>query len=127
MKYKLGIICGLLIWFLTYLITNTIEPVVIENVTYVNIIIPLSIVIVTGFFGIIYIREINENEVIEGIKVGILFIIIDIICDLVFFVIPQNRNILVENYPGHLILMTILVLVITTLIGYLAQMKIELK
>ena len=54
-------------------------------------------------------------------------IIIDIICDLVFFVIPQNRNILVENYPGHLILMTILVLVITTLIGYLAQMKIELK
>ena len=127
MKYKLGIICGLLIWFLTYLITNTIEPVVIENVTYVNIIIPLSIVIVTGFFGIIYIREINENEVIEGIKVGILFIIIDIICDLVFSVIPQNRNILVENYPGHLILMTILVLVITTLIGYLAQMKIELK
>ena len=115
MKYKLGIICGLLIWFLTYLITNTIEPVVIENVTYVNIIIPLSIVIVTGFFGIIYIREINENEVIEGIKVGILFIIIDIICDLVFSVIPQNRNILVENYPGHLILMTILVLVITTL------------
>ena len=127
MKYKAGIICGVLIWFFTYLITNTIEPIVIDNVTYINIIIPLSIVIVTGFFGIIYIREINENEVIEGIKAGILFLAIDIICDLIFFVIPQNKNILTENYPEHLILMTILILVITTLIGYLAQMKIELK
>ncbi len=127
MNVKLGIIYGILIWIFTFIITNTISPIVIEHITYVNIIIPLSITFVTGFFGVLYIREINENEVIEGIKVGILFVIIDIICDLIFFIIPQNKDILVENYPVHIISMTVLILVITTLLGYLAQMKIELK
>jgi len=127
MKLKLGIFYGFLIWLLTFIISNIIQPVIIENIEYVNILVPLSIIIVTGFFGILYIRNINENEVIEGIKVGILFIIIDIICDMIFFVIPHNNNILIMNYPTHVVYMAIIILTITTLLGYLAQMKIELK
>ncbi|MBQ9025998.1 MAG: hypothetical protein IJ104_06465 [Methanobrevibacter sp.] len=127
MKLKLGIIYGILIWLLTYIISNIFQPVVIENIVYMNIIVPLSIIVVTGFFGILYIRNFNENEVIEGIKGGILFSIIDIICDLIFFVIPNNSNILISNYPFHIVYMTIIILIITTLLGYLAQMNIELK
>ena len=127
MKIKLGIICGILIWFLTFIIGSLIQPIVTDNSTYFNLIVPFSIIIVTGLFGIIYIREINENEVIEGINVGILFIIIDIICDLIFFIIPQNENIIVPDYPTHILSMSILMLIITTFLGYLAQMKIELK
>lgn len=127
MKIKLAIIYGILIWFLTYLISIIFQPIIIDNTEYINFLVPLSIIIVTGFFGILYIRNMNENEVFEGILVGILFIIIDIICDLVFFIIPGNTNILVSNYPSHIILMSIIILSITTLLGYLAQMNIELK
>ena len=80
MELKLGIIYGVLIWILTYIISSIFQPVMIENIVYINIIVPISIIIVAGFFGILYIRNINKNEVIEGIKVGILFIIVDIIC-----------------------------------------------
>lgn len=127
MKLKLGIICGVLIWLLTYLISIIVQPLILDNSLYNNLILPLNIVIVTGFFGIIYIRNIDENELIEGILVGILFVLIDIILDLIFFVIPNNTNILISNYPNHIILMIIIMLIITSFLGYLAQMNIELK
>ena len=127
MKLKLGIIYGILIWLTTYILSTFIKPIVLDNLPYINIIIPISIIIATGFFGILYIRNINENEVIEGFKVGILFILIDIILDLIIFIIPRNSNILINDYPIHVLSMVILVLIITTLLGYLAQMKIELK
>lgn len=127
MKVKLGIIFGVIIWFLTNVISVLIQPSIIDNITYFNLIFPLSVIIITGFFGILYIREINENEILEGIKVGILFIIIEIILDSIFFLIPKNANILLSNYQTHVALMFILMLLTTTFLGYLAQMNIELK
>jgi hypothetical protein len=94
---------------------------------YNNILLPLIIIIVTGFFGIIYIRNINKDELIEGIIVGILFIVIDIILDTVFFIILENKNILFSSFLNHIILMSIIMLIITSFLGYLAQMNIELK
>ena len=120
MKLKLGIIYGILIWFFVYLITVIFSPLITDNIPYINIVAP-------GFFGILYIRDINENEVIEGFKIGIIFILMDVICDFVFFVIRKKTNILIDDYPIHVISMIILTLITTTLLGYLAQMEIDLK
>ncbi|MBE6506018.1 MAG: hypothetical protein IJH63_09895 [Methanobrevibacter sp.] len=127
MKIKLAVIYGILIWAVTYVISLIVQPLITSNTLYNNLILPLSMIIVTGFFGILYIREINEDEVIEGIIVGIIFIAIDIVCDVIVFIIPQNHTILITNYTTHLILMSIITLLTTTFLGYLAQMKIELK
>ena len=127
MKIKLAVIYGILIWIVTYVISLIVEPIITINTPYNNLIIPLCIIIVTGFFGIIYIRNVNEDELIEGILVGILFIAIDIILDTVFFVILHNKNILFSNFLDHIILMSIIMLIITSFLGYLAQMNIELK
>lgn len=78
-------------------------------------------------FGILYIRVIETNEVIEGILVGMVFIIIDIILDMAIFILPNNKVPFVENYPLHVFSMVIITLLITTFLGYLAQMKIDLK
>jgi len=127
MKIKLAVIYGFLIWILTYIITETINPIFTDSLPYVNIIFPIVIIILTGFFGILYIRNIEENEVIEGILAGIIFVVVDIILDLVFFIIPQNNVLLIQNYNFHFISMIVLTLLITTFLGYLAQMSIDLK
>ena len=127
MKIKLAVIYGILIWAVTYVISLIVQPLITNNNLYDNLILLLSMIIVTGFFGILYIREINEDEVIEGIIVGIIFIAIDIVCDVIVFIIPNNHTILITNYTTHLILMSIITLLTTTFLGYLAQMKIELK
>lgn len=127
MKLGLGLICGILIWIFTYLISTLVQILTLDNMLYNNILLPLIIIIVTGFFGIIYIRNINKDELIEGIIVGILFIVIDIILDTVFFIILENKNILFSSFLNHIILMSIIMLIITSFLGYLAQMNIELK
>ena len=127
MELKKAIIFGILIWISTYIITSILNPIFTDNLPHVNIIVPLTIIVVTGFFGILYIREINSNEVIEGILAGIIFIIIDILLDYIFFILPNHRVLIVENYSLHIISMIILILSITTFLGYLAQMSVDLK
>ena len=90
MKIKLAIITGILIWIITSFLTRIFNPIFNSNLPQINIIVPIITIIVTGFFGIIYIRNIETNEVIEGILVGILYIIIDILLDMIFFVRTQE-------------------------------------
>ncbi|MEE0942896.1 hypothetical protein [Methanobrevibacter sp.] len=127
MKLKLAIIFGALIWFLTYFLTNIFNPIFNNNLPYVNIMVPILIIIITGFFGILYIRNINENEVVEGLLAGIAFIIVNMILDYIFFIIPNVNNPIIGDYPFHITSMIIITLLITTFLGYLAQMRIDLK
>ncbi|MGX8693564.1 MAG: hypothetical protein ACSW71_01525 [Methanobrevibacter sp.] len=127
MNMKLAIIFGILTWALIYLLSEVFYPLFINFVPRFNITIPLIIIIVTGIFGIIYIRNIEKNEVIEGVLFGMVLIIIDIMLDYIFFILPHHNNVIVESYPFHLFSMIIFTLFITTFLGYLAQMNIDLK
>ena len=127
MKIKLAIIFGIAIWFLTCILSEIFNPIFMTFIPYNQISIPLIIIIVTGFFGILYIRNIETNEVVEGLLGGMIFIIIDIILDYIFFNLLGYTSVLFEDYLYHLVSMIILTLLITTFLGYLAQMKIDLK
>ena len=127
MKLNLAIIYGVLIWIFTSVLTNIFNPIFTSNLPSVNIIVPVITIIVTTFFGILYIRNIETNEVVEGVVGGMMFVIIDIILDYIFFIIPHRNNVIIGNYPRHLISITIITLSITTLLGYMAQMTIDLK
>ncbi|MDO5815489.1 MAG: hypothetical protein Q4Q18_07610 [Methanobrevibacter sp.] len=127
MKLKLAFIIGVLIWVISSILTEILNPIFTSNLPHVNIIVPIITILVTGLGGIIYIRNIETNEVIEGFIVGVLFVIIDIILDYSFFILPNTGNLILGNYQLHLISITIITILITTFLGYLAQMKIDLK
>ncbi|MDO5810603.1 MAG: hypothetical protein Q4Q37_05870 [Methanobrevibacter sp.] len=127
MKLKLAIIFSIVIWILTYALSSIFNPLFTDNIPHINIVIPIITIIVTGFFGILYIRTIETNEVIEGILFGLIVVIVDLILDVIFFVMPNTPNILFDNIQVHIISMTIITLLITTFLGYLAQMTIDLK
>ena len=127
MKLKLAIICGILIWIISTILSEIFNPLFTTNLPNVDIIVPIITIFVTGLFGIIYIRNIETNEVVEGIIVGVIFVIIDIILDTLIFILPNTKNMIVGNYQLHFISITIITILITTFLGYLAQMKIDLK
>ena len=127
MKLKLSIIFGVISWILICAFSSILNAIISDTNPYINMIVPVVSIFVTGFLGILYIRNIENNEVIEGFLAGVIFIIVDVILDMAFFIIPNNTNIIVENYTFHLISTIILTLLITTFLGYLAQMKIDLK
>ena len=127
MKLKLAIIFGILIWAITYILTSIINPIFTKNLPGINIIVPIILIITTTFFGILYIRNIDSNEVIEGLTAGLIFIIVDIICDFIFFLYPNNQTLIFTDYTLHLFSVIVLTLLITTFLGYLAKMNIDLK
>ena len=127
MKLKLAITYGILEWGLIYLITVILNHFITDDLPYIDITIPLSIIIVTTILTVLYIRNFDSNEVIEGLKLGIILFIIDLICDALFLELINNHNPIIENYPIHVISMLIMIPLITTFIGYLAQMEIELR
>lgn len=127
MKLKLAIIYGTLIWIFTSVLTNIFNPIFTSNLPRVNIIVPIISIVVTTFFGILYIRQIDTNEVVEGVVGGMMFVIIGIFLDFIVFIIPNTHNVIIGNYPLHLISTAVITLSITTLLGYLAQMSIDLK
>ena len=127
MKLKLAIIFGIIIWILTFILTSIFNPIFTNHVPHVNIVIPLTMIIVTGFFGILYIRTIESNEVVEGFLAGAIFVIVDIILDYLFFILLGVKSAMVEDYTLHMISTIVVTLLITTFLGYLAQMTIDLK
>lgn len=128
MKLKLAVIFGILIWFITHLVTTYLNPIFIDNAPYVNILVPVTSIVITGFFGILYIRTIETNEVVEGFLGGVVFAIMNIICDFILSILPNTRPIILDNnFIVHFIPMIITTLLITTFLGYLAQMNIDLK
>ncbi|WP_405285409.1 hypothetical protein [Methanobrevibacter sp.] len=127
MKIKLAIIYGILIWGITFFFTEVMNPFFSSFFANVNIIAPAATIIATTFFGILYIRNIDSNEVIEGFTAGIIFVAIDFILDMVLFVIPHRPNMIFIDYHFHVFSMIIMTLLITTFLGYLAQMNIDLK
>lgn len=127
MKIKLAIIYGILIWGITFFFTEVMNPFFSSFFANVNIIAPAATIITTTFFGILYIRNIDSNEVIEGFTAGIIFVAIDFILDMVLFVIPHRHNMIFIDYHFHVFSMIIMTLLITTFLGYLAQMNIDLK
>ena len=96
MKLKLAIIFGIVIWVLSYILSSILGPIFTDNLPYIDLIIPIITIVVTGFFGILYIRNIETNEVVEGLLAGMIFIIVDIILDMIFFVVPNTQNIMFD-------------------------------
>ena len=127
MKIKLAIIYGILIWIISTILIEIINPIFNLNFPNINIIIPIISIFVTIFFTIVYIRNIDDNEVIEGILVGIVFVIIDIALDNLFYILPNTPKLFIGDYPIHILYTAIITIFITTFLGYLAQMNIDLK
>lgn len=127
MKLKLAIIFGILIWVITFVAAQLLNPIFTNHLPNINIIVPIIMNITTLFFGIVYIRNIDTNEVVEGFLVGVIFIVVDIICDYAFIIVPHTPNYIFTYYQLHITSTIILTLLITTFLGYLAQMNIDLK
>ena len=106
MKLKLAIIYGALIWLLIHVIQGIFKPIFNYNLPYFNMLFTIISIVVTGFFGIL----------------GVVYLILDFVCLILF---PERF--LIPDYPLNVASMIVINLLLTTFLGYLAQMDINLK
>ena len=127
MKLKLAIIYGIIAWIISSILAVILVPICSNYFPRINFIVPLISIIVIGFFGILYIRNIDSHETLEGFLVGIIFFIIDTVLDRIFIFLPKYSDYMVYDPVLHIISMAFITIMITTFLGYLAQMKIDLQ
>lgn len=126
MKLKLAIIYGMLIWLLTHAFHGILDPIFNDNLPYFDMVFTIIFIIGTGFFAILYIRNINKNELDEGFLVGVIFCVVYLIMDFVYLTL-FSKIFFIPDYLSNTVSIIVMTLIITTFLGYLAQMEINLK
>jgi len=84
-KYLRIIFFGFLIWLIVFIVSVAIYPIHESNRPFFESIMPVVITLGTIIFSILYFRDIKEDLIKEGIIVGILWLLVNIIIDLFFF------------------------------------------
>ena len=112
MKLKLAIIYGIITWIISSILAIILVPICSNYFPRINFIVPLISIIVIGFFGILYIRNIDSHETLEGFLVGIVFFIIDSILDRIFIFLPKYSDYMVYDPVLHIISMAFITIMI---------------
>ena len=96
MKLKLAIIFGILIWIITFAVTQILNPIFTHHLPQINIVVPVIMNLTTVFFGILYIRNIDTNEVVEGFLAGEIFIREGVLFSVIY---KQNPEVIRADSP----------------------------
>jgi len=87
MKWKIGISYGALVWFISFLIEYFIYPSKLFYSPLFEMIMIITFVLIGSIFLILYIKESENFNFIEGVKLGILFFTINIIIEFLTIII----------------------------------------
>lgn len=127
MKWKLATIYGILAYLLVYFCSVLTNNIISSDLPLFNTYMPVWIIFWALVFGILYIRPLPDNEIAEGLVLGVYFVIISIIMDILmnfFGILPNSFNL---SYLFRLAYMYIIYPIITTTLGYMANFEVQLK
>lgn len=85
MKWKFGIIFGLLVWLIPFVVSLLIYPLKTANSPLFETIMPVVLVLVGSLFLFFYREKDTYLTPLKGLELGLIFFIISIILDLFMF------------------------------------------
>ena len=120
MDFKRGILSALGLYFVTLIVgiiitifaQTSLDSIQTMSTTYWVITI-ISTVVLTSIASLLYFRKAKRNAK-EGLKLGILYIIIGFILDLIFFITQSNGLELILEYYVNPSFYIVLLLVVVT-------------
>ena len=85
MKWKFGIIFGVLVWSIPFLVSFLIYPLKTADNPLFETIMPIVLVLVGSLFLFLYMKKDSHLTVLKGLELGLIFFIISIVLDLFMF------------------------------------------
>lgn len=115
---KKSILFGFLVWLLPFIVAFLIYPIHESHRPLFESIMPIVITISLIVFSYLYFKNIDKNVKAEGAKLGIIFLLISLIIDLIMFMpnSPMHMNLL--EYINDIGLTYLMIPVITIGMGY---------
>lgn len=128
MKWRIATVYGILSYLLVFICSSLTNRVISADLPLFNTYMPLWIIFWALIFGIIYIRPLPDNEIAEGLVLGVYYIVISIILDgilALFNISPGNSSNI--DYIYRIAYMYLFYPIITTTLGYMANFDVQLK
>lgn len=114
---------GLLIWLIPFLVSFLIFPLRDDNRALFESIMPVILTIVVLIFSILYFIKIGKNFINVGILIGIAWIIISIIIDLIMFLPESEWQMSFSDYMMDIGLTYLIIILIPIGFGYLLEKR----
>ncbi|NHZ87109.1 MAG: hypothetical protein GWP19_14755 [Planctomycetia bacterium] len=86
---KKVILYGFLIWLIPFVVAFIIFPIHESNRPLFESIMPVTVALCVVIFGNMYFKQVEANYKKEGIRLGIIWLIISLVIDLILFM-PQS-------------------------------------
>ncbi|MBD3299792.1 MAG: hypothetical protein GF347_00390 [Candidatus Moranbacteria bacterium] len=124
-NYKTILLFGLLVWVIIYVSSQIIFKLRSTDLLLFESIFPVIISISVMIFAVLYFRKIYRNEVSEGVKIGIIWLLITLALDYLLY-IRGSWEMNFELYFEDFAITYLIIPVVTIGIGYLLDKKTDL-
>ena len=84
-SFKKALLFGFLIWLFAFAVSFIIWPLHENNRAFFESIMPVAVVLATVFFAILYFKKVDAVYVSEGIAIGLIWLCLNLIIDLLMF------------------------------------------
>lgn len=113
---------GFMIWLIPFVVSVLIFPLRVSQRQLFESIMPVIIAIWTVFFSIFYLSRIKSNFLKEGIFIGIAWLLISILLDLMIFIVGPLKM-PIWDYATDIAVTYLMIPVITSGFGYLMEQR----
>ena len=123
-KYLKTGLFGFLLWLIPFAVSVLIFPLRISQRSLFESIMPVVIAVWTVFFSIFYLLRIKSNFLKEGIFIGIAWLLMSIVLDLMIFIVGPLKMPL-WDYATDIAVIYLMIPAITSGFGYLMEHHAE--
>lgn len=115
---KKSILFGFLVWLLPFIVAFLIFPIHESNRPLFESIMPLVITISVVGFSYLYFKSVDKNIKREGAKLGVVFLLISLVIDLIMFMLNSPMHMSLSNYIADIGLTYLMIPIITVGMAY---------
>ena len=114
---------GFLIWLIPFLVSFVIFPLRETNRPLFESIMPVILTIVVLIFSILTFIKLDKDFIGEGVVLGIIWLVISIIIDLVMFLPESDWHMSFSDYMMDIGLTYLIILLIPIGFGYILEKR----
>ncbi len=97
-SYKLALFYGFLVWLILFIVAFLISPIRTSNRALFESIMPVIVTMCVVLFSVSYFRKVKADFFKEGILLGIIWLAICLIIDLMMFMLKSPIKMTLLDY-----------------------------
>jgi hypothetical protein len=120
---KRALLFGLLVWLIPFAVAFVIFPIHESSRPLFESIMPVTISLATVLFGVIYLRQVTQQPLREGIAIGLIWLMMSLLIDMPLMLLGGPMQMTLPEYIADIGVTYLMIPVITIGMGAVVGQK----